>query len=215
MVGSVHLAFFSQILANVCLTEDDDFRRVDDAALGGGTSSDAKADGEVVEGEDDHALVLRGVLGDPGEAGLEDVVAVEEAELLRGLDPDLVLGVRSHEVQEGDLDVELLRVRELAHAGAQTHHRLAIDHVGHRKDLLAHIIHSVLLQPEAIGLIRSFNQMANILPNTFKKENEENEKDEKEEDKETEEKEEKEEKAPREKKRRYFPIVKRTICSTW
>ncbi|MDP2435258.1 MAG: hypothetical protein Q8P67_05905 [archaeon] len=57
--------------------------------------------------------------------------------------------------------------------------------------------------------------MANILPNTFKKENEENEKDEKEEDKETEEKEEKEEKAPREKKRRYFPIVKRTICSTW
>lgn len=206
MVGSVQLAFFSQILANVSLTEDDDFRRVDDAALGGGTSSDAKADGEVVEGEDDHALVLRGVLGDPGEAGLEDVVAVEEAELLRGLDPDLVLGVGSHKVQEGDLDVELLRVRELAHAGAQTHHRLAIDHVGHRKDLLAHIIHSVLLQPEAIGLIRSLNQMANILPNTFKKRKKKMRRMRKKKIKKNE---------SREKMERYFPIVKRTICSTW
>lgn len=69
--------------------ERDDARRVEPAAVGRRLGRDAEAERHVGHVHDDDARVGRGRLGDPAEAALEDVVAVEELHLGRGLEPDL------------------------------------------------------------------------------------------------------------------------------
>lgn len=50
----------------------------------------AEPEWDVGHAEDDDTLVLGRVLGDAAQVRLDDVVAVQEGELARGLDPDLV-----------------------------------------------------------------------------------------------------------------------------
>ena len=107
------------VLAHIGLVEADHGHGVGVPALCRRPRGHAEAEGEVAHGVDDAALVLLRPLRDPAQAGLAGVVAVEELLLRGGLEPDLVLGVRREEVEGGDVETELLRLGELAEAGAE------------------------------------------------------------------------------------------------
>lgn len=83
----------TQVFSTVRLAEAGDARGIQPPRLGGAARGDAEADGRVVHRHDDHALVLRAVLGPPAHVGLDNVAAVQEGHLAVGLDVDLVAGV--------------------------------------------------------------------------------------------------------------------------
>ncbi len=69
----------------------DDGHRIGRPYLNGRLGGHAKTERQVVHRVDDHTLVLPRRVGDSPQAGLEDVVAVEELLLGVWLEPDFVL----------------------------------------------------------------------------------------------------------------------------
>ena len=72
-------------------------------------------------------LVFGRVLCDPPQAGLHDMVTIQELLLSPSLGPDLVLGVGSEEVQGRDVKTELPGLCELSEAGPERDEILSGD----------------------------------------------------------------------------------------
>lgn len=142
--------FAPEILADVCLVDDDNMRGVEVSALGGGLHADAEAEGDVRDGEDDDSNVGGRVLGDPREVSLEDMVTVEEGLLTVGLDPYLELGVLGQVVQTGDVQLEFTRLSELAETGARTDQLVLTDVRSHLQHLRVYVVHAVFVQSKHI-----------------------------------------------------------------
>lgn len=121
-----------QVLPTVRLPETSNTRGVEPPRLGRGPGGDAEAEGCVVHGVDNHALVLRAVLGPAAHVRLDDVAAVQEGHLAVGFHPDLVARVLGQDGQRGDVQAELARLGELAEADAEGDELVAFYFGGRR-----------------------------------------------------------------------------------
>lgn len=118
-LGGEQSVLFSQILADVALPEGDDGGGIQLPGLGGRSRGDAKPQRRVVHGQDHNPRMLGTVLAPPPDVGLDDVAAVQERHLAVGFDPQLVARVGRDHVERRDVQAELARLGELAHAGAE------------------------------------------------------------------------------------------------
>lgn len=75
---SEKIIFVAQVLSVIRLSEAHDTSRIQPPRLGSAASGDAKAERHVVHAIDDDTLVLRAILGEAADMGLDDVAAVEE-----------------------------------------------------------------------------------------------------------------------------------------
>ena len=74
----------------------------------------------------------------------------------------LVLGVLGQQVEEVDGQVELVRVRELAHARAQAEQLLAAHVARAAHERLAHVEHALALQAQAVRAVRAVEQALGV-----------------------------------------------------
>lgn len=105
------------------------------------------------------------ILAHATDMGLENVVAVKVRHLTVLLDPDLEFGVLGQNVKRSDMQAELSGLGELANTGSKRH-EVVSGHAGSVFGyVLAHIVDSVLLYPEAVGLVGSVDEVGNVAAN--------------------------------------------------
>eukprot|EP00968_Pinguiococcus_pyrenoidosus_P015428 scaffold1426_cov263-Pinguiococcus_pyrenoidosus.AAC.1 len=121
------------ILAHVALVQHHVRRRIHVLRELCSLCSNPESQRKVAETIDDYSRVLRNALADAREAGLHDVVAVEEAHLHVGLEPDLVQCILVQVLHAGDGEVEVVVVGEAAQAGPKGHKGVFGDYRGGRR----------------------------------------------------------------------------------
>lgn len=142
--------------------EDDNICRRGLATVHRAAAGETEAHGHVGHIVNDDAGALGRILRDAAQAGLEHVVAVEEAHLGRGLDPDLVARVAGDVVEGGDVEVEVLVVGELAEADAQRREVVARHVRRATHDRLGHVVDAVLLEAEAVRLAGAVEELLQV-----------------------------------------------------
>lgn len=76
------------------------------------------------------------------------------------------LSIRSQVVQGGDIQPEFARLCELAKARAATDELIVTCRTRQMQQGLRHVVHSVLVFPEAVGPIRPVDQQLDVAPDT-------------------------------------------------
>jgi len=137
------------------------------STIGGGLRSDAETERHVGHRIHDHTLIPSSVLGDSSKTRLQHVIAVQVLLLGRRLQPDLVLGVRRDVVERRDGQSELVAVRVLADTGAERRELIATNVRGILQHFLAHVVDTIIVQPEAVRAIGTVNQLSHVLADVF------------------------------------------------
>ncbi len=106
------LILHPQILPHIPLMQHHICPRIQILTDLGRLRRDTKPERNVSHGKHNHTCILRDPLRHSPQARFDNIVAVEEAHLTLGLDPDFVGGVLGEVVEEGDADVEFLGLRE-------------------------------------------------------------------------------------------------------
>ncbi len=152
-----YLLFASEVLADVCLIDDDDLGGVEVSALRGRLHAHSETERDVRDREDDHTNVRWRVLRDPRQMTLQHVVAIQERLLAIRLHPHLVFGVLGKIVQTRDMQLHLAGLGELAEAGAGANQLVLADVGGHFQNLRIDVVDAVLVEAEDILAVLAVN----------------------------------------------------------
>lgn len=110
-----------------------------------------KAQWHVGHGEDNYSLVLGGIVGDSAKPTFEHMVSIQERHLCRGLQPNLILGMGSKEVQGGDKEMELAGFGEFTDARAEANELFSSDIGGLLHEVFTDVEDSVFVEAQAVA----------------------------------------------------------------
>jgi hypothetical protein len=108
------------ILADIRLMVNYNFLRAESLALVGGSGCNPKSDRQIAHGANNYPSILRCPVCDFSEVNLLGVVAIHEIHFSARLQPNLVPGVLSQDVEAADVEVELLSFSELPETNTGT-----------------------------------------------------------------------------------------------
>lgn len=160
--------FNAQVLADIGFVEQ--YRRVHFtlAALQRTLRGDTKANRNVGHVEHGDALVLWRVLGDSSQPCARDVMAVHETLFLRRLHPELKERKLRNLLERRDLDSNVPVMRQLGNQNTDAHEIFRSDAARELRETLRHVPNSVVVKPEAPGLIAALKQMLRVAPHVLR-----------------------------------------------
>lgn len=150
--------FMAYVLPNVCLMEHHNCHGVHFSAVLGRLCCYPKTQRNVCHGINHYSLVLRRVFSDPTQTGFQHMVSIQEGLLCSRLYPHFILGVGCKVIQSCNVQPELVGLGKLSKTRPQGHKLISGDVGGQLQDHLTHIVHSVVVQPETVGAVRSVHQ---------------------------------------------------------
>lgn len=159
--------FMPHIFPNVCLMKYHNRHGVYFPAVLCGLCCHPKTQRDVCHGVHHHSLVLRSIFSDSAQSRFQHVVPIQEGLLGSRFYPHFILGIGCKVIQSCDVQPELVSLREFSKAGPQRHQLVTGDVSSQLHDLLTHIVHPVVVQPEAVGAVGPVDQQLKILPDVF------------------------------------------------